>query len=194
MPVNKPPLVQRADLIFAFKTFAAAMLALPDRAMGRPAAALLGDGHRLYHVAAPRRRDPVRKRFTACSELCLAPPLRWPSFPNFVNAPELLSLVIALWVGGCLYLSLLDRTPRSYLFMLGGYTITLIGFPVVSDPSTVFDTAVARTEEIILGIVCASLVSTIVLPRSVAPVVGAKLDSWLTQGPASQRGRLERAR
>ena len=34
--------------------------------------------------------------------------------PNLVNAPELLTLAIALWVGLCLYFSLLDRTPRSY--------------------------------------------------------------------------------
>ena len=64
--------------------------------------------------------------------------------PNLVNAPELLTLAIALWVSICLYLSLLDRTPRSYLMMLGGYTAALIGFPSVSEPGTIFDTAVAR--------------------------------------------------
>jgi uncharacterized membrane protein YccC len=42
--------------------------------------------------------------------------------PNLVNAPELLTLAIALWVAVCLYFSLLDRTPRSYVLMLGGYT------------------------------------------------------------------------
>jgi uncharacterized membrane protein YccC len=48
--------------------------------------------------------------------------------PNIVNAPELLCVALALWIGTCLYLSLLDRTPRSYLFMLAGYT-TALGFP-----------------------------------------------------------------
>ena len=33
--------------------------------------------------------------------------------PNHVNAPQLLTLAIALWVGACLYVSLLDRTARS---------------------------------------------------------------------------------
>ena len=42
-----------------------------------------------------------------------------------------------------------------------------------------FDTAVARAEEITLGILCASLVNTIVLPRSVAPVIAGRLDAWL---------------
>src|SRR5271166_2320201 len=39
--------------------------------------------------------------------------------PNLVNAPELLVLAIAFWVSFCLYFSLLDRTPRSYMLMLG---------------------------------------------------------------------------
>ncbi|XYD12078.1 FUSC family protein (plasmid) [Methylobacterium sp. NMS12] len=99
--------------------------------------------------------------------------------PNLVNAPELLTLAIATWVATCLYVSLLDRTPRSYVMMLGGYTAALIGFPAVGDPGTMFDIAVTRAEEITLGILCASLVNTIVLPQSVAPVISGRLDLWL---------------
>jgi uncharacterized membrane protein YccC len=99
--------------------------------------------------------------------------------PNLANAPELLTLTIALWVAVCLYFSLLDRTPRSYLMMLGGYTAALIGFPAVADPGAMFDTAVARAEEIMIGVVCAGLVSTVVLPRSVAPLIAGRLDLWL---------------
>jgi uncharacterized membrane protein YccC len=99
--------------------------------------------------------------------------------PNLVNAPELLTLAIAAWVATCLYFSLLDRTPRSYLMMLGGYTAALIGFPAVGDPGTMFDVAVARAEEITLGILCASLANTVVLPQSVAPVIAGRLDLWL---------------
>jgi uncharacterized membrane protein YccC len=36
--------------------------------------------------------------------------------PNLVSAPELLSLAIALWVGVFLYFSLIDGTPRAYVF------------------------------------------------------------------------------
>ena len=48
--------------------------------------------------------------------------------PNLVDAPELLVLAMAGWTGLCLYVSLLDRTPRSYVFMLGGYTAALINY------------------------------------------------------------------
>ncbi|WP_232628732.1 FUSC family protein [Methylobacterium sp. Leaf118] len=99
--------------------------------------------------------------------------------PTLATAPELLTLAIALWVAVCLYVSLLDRTPRSYLMMLAGYTAALIGFPSVGEPGAMFDTAVARAEEIALGILCASLVNTVLLPQSVAPVIAGRLDLWL---------------
>jgi uncharacterized membrane protein YccC len=38
--------------------------------------------------------------------------------PPLVHAPVLLCLAISLWVGLCLYLSLQDRRPRSYAFLL----------------------------------------------------------------------------
>ncbi|MFE1598051.1 FUSC family protein [Methylobacterium sp. ID0610] len=101
--------------------------------------------------------------------------------PNLVNAPEILTAALALWTAGCLYLSLLDRTPRSYLFMLAGYTAALIGFPAVSEPGTIFDTAVARAEEITLGILCAAVVSSTVVPQSVAPVVARRIADWLAE-------------
>ena len=99
--------------------------------------------------------------------------------PNLVNAPELLSLAIALWVGIFLYFSLIDGTPRSYVFLLSGYTVGLLGFPILSTPELTFDIVVARVQEIMLGIVCASVVSMLVLPRSVAPAIAAQMDAWL---------------
>ncbi|QHO76259.1 hypothetical protein ACH79_30305 [Bradyrhizobium sp. CCBAU 051011] len=99
--------------------------------------------------------------------------------PNLVNAPEFLSLGIALWVGICLYLSLIDGTPRSYVFMLAGYTVALLGFPIVATPQSAFDIVVARVQEIGLGILCASVVAMIVLPRSVASGITAQADTWL---------------
>jgi uncharacterized membrane protein YccC len=113
--------------------------------------------------------------------------------PNLVNAPELLTLAIALWVGACLYVSLLDRTPRSYILMLAGYTAAFIGFPAVTDPGAIFDTAVARAEEITLGILCASLVGSIVLPQSVAPAIAARLDQWFVAARAWSSAVLARS-
>lgn len=96
--------------------------------------------------------------------------------PRLSNSPVVMTAAMVAWVGFCLYLSVLDRTPRSYLFMLAGYTAAMIGFPSVTDPSQVFDTALARVEEISLGIVCATLIHSIVLPRGLAPALTLQLD------------------
>src|SRR5262244_439705 len=85
--------------------------------------------------------------------------------PNLVDAPELTTLAIILWVALCVFVSLLDRTPRSYVFVLAGYTAALIGFPTVLAPGTVFDTAVSRVEEITIGVVCAAVVHSLIFPK-----------------------------
>ncbi|MCW1383572.1 FUSC family protein [Novosphingobium sp. KCTC 2891] len=99
--------------------------------------------------------------------------------PMLVGWPELLSIALALWVGGCLAVSLLDRSPRSYVLMLAGYTATLIAFPSVERPEAIFDLAAARVTEIGLGIACSTVVHSVFWPRSVADVLGPRLRSWL---------------
>lgn len=99
--------------------------------------------------------------------------------PNLVNSPELLTVAIGLWTGLCLGLSLLDRTPRSYAFMLAGYTVPIAGFAVVSVPNTTFDYTVGRVEEIAIGIICAALVSRLIFPRHSGTVLIARIDGWL---------------
>jgi uncharacterized membrane protein YccC len=113
--------------------------------------------------------------------------------PNLVDAPELTTLAIMLWVALCVFVSLLDRTPRSYMFVLSGYTAALIGFPSVLSPGTVFETAVARVEEITLGVVCAAIVHSVIFPQSVFSVFEQKLRGsiadarrWLADGLTQQ--------
>jgi uncharacterized membrane protein YccC len=124
--------------------------------------------------------------------------------PNLVDAPELTTLAIILWVALCVYVSLLDRTPRSYMFVLSGYTAALIGFPSVLAPGTVFETAVSRVEEITLGVVCAAIVHSVLFPKSAFSAFEQKLKSavadtrgWLADGltqQASPEADMERRR
>ncbi|HEX4411276.1 MAG TPA: FUSC family protein [Xanthobacteraceae bacterium] len=95
--------------------------------------------------------------------------------PNLIDAPELTTVAIILWVALCVFISLLDRTPRAYMFVLSGYTAALIGFPSVLAPDTVFDTAVARVEEITLGVACAAIVHSLLFPKSVLSAFEARL-------------------
>lgn len=99
--------------------------------------------------------------------------------PALVNWPALLSLALSLWVGGCLIVSLLDRSPRAYVTMLAGYTAAIIGFSSVDHPYAIFDTAAARVTEIVLGIACVTVSHSLFWPLSVGQRLGPKLHVWM---------------
>ncbi|MCD0421723.1 FUSC family protein [Rubrivivax sp. JA1024] len=99
--------------------------------------------------------------------------------PNFVNDPVVCCLILAGWIGRCLFLSLLDRTPRAYAFVLAGYTTSLIGFPSVLEPGAVFDTASLRVQEICIGILCAVLIHRYVWPKPITGQFTGKLSAML---------------
>ncbi|HEX6704125.1 MAG TPA: FUSC family protein [Albitalea sp.] len=120
-------------------------------------------------------------------------------------APELLLLGVAAWVGVFLYVALLDRTPRNYVFMLAAYTLPLIGMPAANNPSSIFDVVLWRTEEIMLGAAMSMVVHTVFAPRSVKPLLVAKVRAtvddakrWILKGlgpdPANDAERRARER
>lgn len=172
------PKFDRHTLLFSANSFAAAMLALYiGFALGlpRPYWAMTT----AYIVSQPLAGAVRSKAVYRVLGTILGAAGAVALVPNLVNAPWLLSLALALWVGGCLTISLLDRTPRSYVMMLAGYTAAIIGFPSVSQPGAIFDVAVSRVVEIGLGIVCATLVHSLVFPRPVGVVLKQRLASWL---------------
>ncbi|CAO3410321.1 FUSC family protein [Azospirillum largimobile] len=166
------------ELVFSLKSFAASMLALYiafGMGLPRPFWAMLT----AYVVSSPLSGTVRSKAVYRVAGTVIGSIASIILTVELVNAPELLSLAVGLWVGGCLFVSLLDRTPRSYVFMLAGYTAGLIVFPGVANPEAIFDTGIARVEEIILGIVCATVIHSVVLPRGMGPVLLGKLDAAL---------------
>lgn len=95
------------------------------------------------------------------------------------ESPMLLVFALGTWMGMSLYLSLGNNTPSAYAFLLASYTAPLIAVPAILAPGSIFDIAVARTEEILLGIVCASVVSTVLFPSRVSPLFHARVASLL---------------
>jgi uncharacterized membrane protein YccC len=167
------------EWLFAGKTFAAAMLALYIAlaiGLDRPYWAMAT----VYIVSQPLAGAVRSKALYRLAGTVVGAAATVVLVPNLVDAPALLCAALALWTGLCVYLSLLDRTPRSYAFMLAGYTAALIGFPAVTTPELMWDIAVARVEEIGLGIVCTTLVATLVFPRPLAPVLRARILAWVT--------------
>lgn len=171
------------EVVFSVNTFAAAMLALAiafSLDFERPFWAMLS----VYITSQPLSGAVRSKAMYRLLGTLLGLAATLVLVPYFINSPELLSVVLAGWIGLCLYLSLLDRTPRAYVFMLAGYTAGIIGFSSVSNPAALFDTAIARVEEIALGVVCASLMHSLFFPRTIAPVIQAKITALLHEAEA----------
>ncbi len=80
-----------------------------------------------------------------------------------IGDPWLFSLLIALWLGGCTYISNHHQNNVSYGFALAGYTAAIIAFSCVNltDPQHIFDIAQARVSEVIVGILCGGLMMMI---------------------------------
>jgi uncharacterized membrane protein YccC len=174
------PRLDRATLIFTFNCFAAAMLAMfIGFAVGlpRPYWAMTT----AYIVSQPLSGAVRSKALFRVIGTLLGAAFAVLAVPMLVDAPVLLSLAMALWVGACLAISLLDRTPRSYVVMLAGYTAPIIGFSAVSQPQAIFDIAASRVTEIGLGILCATVLHSLVFPRSVGAALCVRLRHWLNE-------------
>lgn len=99
--------------------------------------------------------------------------------PNLLHEPLLLTFAMCLWLSGCLFISMLKRGPSAYIFLLAGYTASFVGFPAVTSPDTIFDVAIARVQEIILGSLCAVVVGAVVFPRSIKPQVRQRVGALM---------------
>ena len=97
----------------------------------------------------------------------------------FAQTPWLFLTSLALWMALCTAASTMLRSAWNYSFVLAGYTVAIIGLPLVNAPLTVFDQAVARFTEITLGIACATLVSAVLWPQRVERLmVGQARQVW----------------
>lgn len=99
-------------------------------------------------------------------------------YPVTVTHPVLFSLSVSLWVACCLYLSLHDRTPKSYVFMLAGYSAAIMGFADVTTPLSITYTVISRIEEITVAIICSSLVHMLVFPVRMRNLLENSVSNW----------------
>ncbi|MGU7782216.1 FUSC family protein [Burkholderia sp. PU8-34] len=165
------------DWLFSVKTFAASQLALFLALyfqLPRPYWAMAS----VYIVSNPFVGATRSKALYRALGTALGAAAAILFVPPFVETPFLFSVIVAAWCGTLLYLAISDRTARSYVFMLAGYSMPLIALPTVTDPTTIFDVAISRTEEIVLGIVCASVVGSTIFPSRLAPMLIERTDTW----------------
>lgn len=170
----------RMELIFALKTFLAGMLALfvsfrldlinPMWSIGTVMIIASPFSGMVSSKCVYRLIGTVAGAVLA---LLLMPPL--------INTPWLFSAVLALWVGFALYISLLDRTPRSYVFMLAGYSTAMIVCNAIgySDHYSMFDLTLARVLEISIGVIANAVVSASILPVHIGSVIKQRVSKLL---------------
>lgn len=162
----------RLDLIFALKTFIAGMLALfvsfeldlinPMWSIGtvliiaNPYSGMVSSKC-VYRVVGTIGGAVIALTLT----------------PHLINTPWIFTVVLSLWVDFALYVSLLDRTPRSYAFMLAGYSTAMIVFNAITyiDQYNIFDIALARVIEISIGVISSAVVSATILPMHIGSAI-----------------------
>ncbi|ADH90655.1 Fusaric acid resistance protein conserved region [Ancylobacter novellus DSM 506] len=82
---------------------------------------------------------------------------------------------VALMVGLCFYLGARLTNYTAYAFMLAGYTAMLIALEGAADPTHAWSLAADRTGEIVIGIVCGTAASVLILPRYAGVVLRESL-------------------
>jgi uncharacterized membrane protein YccC len=78
---------------------------------------------------------------------------------------------LSLWIGFCSGGAALYRNFKAYSFVLAGYTAAIIAIPVIDHPPDVFDSAVARISEVLLGLLVSGAISDTVLPSHMRDVL-----------------------
>ncbi len=106
----------------------------------------------------------------------------------FINYTFLLCFLIALWVGVCMYFSMLKRTTDAYLFVVGGFTVPVIIYGIIGDVNAcnvqyIMDMAIARAEETGIGFLSAILIHSMVFPKTIGPAAIKRMDTlWKNFG------------
>jgi uncharacterized membrane protein YccC len=89
----------------------------------------------------------------------------------FPQQRELFLLSLSLWLGLCAGGATLYRNFMAYGFVLAGYTAAIVTLPAIANPLNVFDSAVMRVSEVLLGLLVAGVVSDLIFPQRLRRVL-----------------------
>jgi uncharacterized membrane protein YccC len=154
--------------LFAFKAFVAGLLALFISfwlGLDEPRWALLT----VFIVAQPDSGQVLAKGFYRILGTVAGVLVSIALVFGLPQSGELFLTALAVWIGLCTFAAAALRSFASYGFLLAGYSVAVVGIPAALAPNNAFPLLLARFTEIILGIVCASLVTRLVFPRDLMP-------------------------
>jgi len=156
--------------LFIFKTTIAALLALGVSLrleLGQPVTAMVT----VYIIMHPQTGMVLTKCFyRVCGTLAgMMASLAILGLFAQERVPFLLAL--SLWIGLCTTGAAVYRNFKSYGFTLAGYTAAMISLPLAMQPTGYFDFAVNRVSEVVIGILCAAVVSDVIFPQSLSTTI-----------------------
>lgn len=93
----------------------------------------------------------------------------------FAQERVLFLLCMAAWIGICTAGSMVFRNHQSYGFVLAGYTLCIVGLPATINPAMTFSIGITRISEILIGLLCATIVSDLVFPQRMWDVMLASV-------------------
>lgn len=89
----------------------------------------------------------------------------------FAQERVLFLMSMAIWIGLCTAGSMVYRNHQSYAFVLAGYTLCIVGLPAAVSPEQAFTIATNRVSEILIGLLCATVVSDLVFAKRLGSVM-----------------------
>jgi uncharacterized membrane protein YccC len=155
-------------LIFAVKTFAASLLALYIAfwaGLDGPHWAFLT----VFVVSQPDSGLVLAKSFYRILGTIAGVLVTIALVFGLSQYGELFVAAAAVWICFCNFAARAERNFASYGFQLAGYTVAIIGIPAALDPNGAFPLVLARFTEILLGIICAALISRLIVVRELSP-------------------------
>jgi len=157
-----------ASLIFALKTFAAALLGLFIAfwaGLDDPRWAFLT----VFIVSQPESGLVLAKGFYRILGTIAGLLVTTALVFAFSQYGELFLAATAVWICFCSFAARAVRSFASYGFQLAGYTVAIVGIPAAMNPIGAYPLILARVSEILLGIICAVLVSRLILVTELSP-------------------------
>jgi uncharacterized membrane protein YccC len=166
------------ELIFSLKAFAAAMLSFWINCaldLSRPTWALFLVYVLMQPISGAVRSEAAARMLGSLAGAAIVMVL----FALLANQPGALFLATGAAFLACFFLGLIDRMPSGHGMVIAGITIVVLGLPDTLHPLASFRDAVARIEEVLLAILCATLIDSVFFPHAAGVALNASVAQWL---------------
>ena len=166
------------ELLFSLKAFAAAMLSFWINCaldLPRPTWALFLVYVLMQPISGAVRSEAAYRMIGAVAGGTIVLIL----LGLLANLPGALFLACGAVAFTCFFVALINRMPRGHSFFMAGITVAVLGLPDTLDPLAGFSTVVARIEEVLLAILCATLIDSAFFPHAAGVALNASVAGWL---------------